>query len=106
MSALLGLVAILVAAAAIASHLRDRYDAESRPGASSANPIAIAHFDEINAVVALRRCPCRGRFRLRGEGPVGSDGRIRQVRSECNECGREEVLFFDLAEAHRQIHNP
>jgi hypothetical protein len=97
MQALLGIVAAIAAAALLVRALHDRRRRRASPGGGAASAIRISQFDEIDAVVALRRCACRGRFAVRGEGPVAGDATIRRVRIECRECGREQFLYFDMA---------
>lgn len=97
METLLGVVAALAATILLVRTLREREDRRRRPGGSAATAVPIAQFGEIDAIVATQRCTCRGRFAVRGEGPLAAEGTIRQVRLECRECGRERLLFFDMA---------
>ena len=96
MGALLGILAAIAAAVILVRSLQERRLAAAEPGGSAASAIPISQFGEIDTVVAGQRCSCRGRFALRGEGPVGTGGEIRRALIECRECGRERSLFFDL----------
>lgn len=97
MGALLGILAAIAVAAILVRSVHERRLAAAKPGGSAASAIPVSQFGEIDAVVAAQRCSCRGRFTLRGEGPVGGGREIRRALIECRECGRERSLFFDLA---------
>ncbi len=96
MEAFLGILAAIAAVAILVRSTRERRAAAAKPGGSAASAIPVSQFGVMDAVVAEQRCSCRGRFALRGEGPVGTGGRIRRALVECRECGRERSLFFDL----------
>ncbi len=96
METLLGLLATIAALAMLGRALWTRRARRCAPGGSLQSAIPVSHYDEIDAAVGLRRCQCRGRFALRGEGPVRGADSIRRARLECRECGREEELYFDL----------
>jgi hypothetical protein len=68
-----------------------------QPGATIRLPIVVAGFDEIDAMVENQRCTCGGMLALSGETSrrVG-DRRYRVVRLICQDCGREQQLYFDV----------
>jgi len=66
----------------------------ARPGRSEASAIRIRDYGEIDEAVEGERCPCGGRFGVRGEGSRHS---LRIVRLECRRCERERVVYFDTA---------
>jgi hypothetical protein len=67
------------------------------PGRSPETAICVRDYSEIDVTVGLERCPCGGRFVVRGEGPVRARGSgLRMTRIECRRCARERVLYFDL----------
>ncbi len=71
----------------------------SGPGSTVELAIAVRGFDEIDRVVAARRCACGRRLRTTGEGArqVGAR-RFRLTRLACDDCEEEAVLFFDVTE--------
>jgi len=67
------------------------------PGARKENPVAVDSFASIGAEVALRRCPCGGRYDDKGESSLEYDGRrLRVVRLECKFCEERIRLYFDV----------
>ncbi len=71
----------------------------SGPGTSLAQAIPARTFDDIDRVVASRRCHCGTNLRLTGEG-ARSDAahRYRLARLVCDECEEVTVLYFDVSE--------
>ncbi len=96
MELLLGLTALAAAIALLVRTIHGRRAKRGAPGGSAESAIAIAHFDEIDATIGSRRCQCRGRLIVRGEGPVAGDGALWKARLECRECGREDLIYFDM----------
>ncbi len=97
------LVAAILAAVAVLAgkRWRQRQRRETRTGASIYNPIAVSRFDEIDAEIALRRCwVCEGAVKESGETSrnVG-ERRFRIVRLICNDCDRDDVVFFEVTAA-------
>ncbi len=95
MGALLGLVALLAAAALGWRRARAWRREASRPGRSERTAIRVTDYGEIDAAVMRERCRCGSRFTVRGEG---SRGAVRVVRLECHRCERERIVYFDLRE--------
>ncbi len=98
MAALLGVTAVFVALLFLGKRARALRAAVRGSGGTPETAIAIANFGEIDDAIAGQRCECRGRFLLRGEGPVAAYDQLRQVHIECRECGRDRRLFFDLTQ--------
>lgn len=73
---------------------------ERLPGGSPESALPAPRFDDIDAVVRAQHCPCGGRLRLTGEGPLErGPQRLRFVRLACIRCERERQLFFDVTAA-------
>jgi hypothetical protein len=69
------------------------------PGSSLDEAIAVRSFDQIDSVVAARRCACGQRLRATGEGTrARGPRRYRLTRLACDDCEEETVLFFDVSE--------
>jgi len=90
--------AVLAAVLAVAlRHLRRRREDRARPGATADNALPVARFDEIDAAVGVERCRCNGRFRVIGEGSQQRGHvRLRVVQLECDDCGAERRIHFDV----------
>ena len=79
--------------------LRRRYARLMRrlPGGSITNALQVKSFDEIDEQIQARRCPCGGRYGVRGEGSRAvNQQRLRIVRVECGTCERETSIHFDV----------
>jgi len=96
---LMGL-AVLAAVIAVGARRWQRSRAEQeRPGATIRRPVAVSRFDEIDAAVQGESCRCGGRFVLSGETSKAiGERRFRVVRLVCNECERDELMYFDVTQ--------
>ena len=94
---LLGL-AVLAAVVAVGVRRWQRVRvARRRPGATIHRPVAVRRFDEIDAVLQGRTCWCGGSFVLSGEtSRAVGNRRFRVARLVCNECERDELMYFDV----------
>lgn len=64
---------------------------------SPATAIAIQSFDEIGEHVRRLRCPCGGRYEMKGESSTERDGRrLRTAGIECVFCEERVRVFFDV----------
>ena len=63
--------------------------------------IPVRSFDEIDRIVAARRCGCGRPLRSTGEGArqLGAQ-RFRLTRLACDDCEEETVIYFDRSEEH------
>lgn len=103
---LFGGILILALGAVAAKKLKARAverarDAEvlERPGMSPARPFKIASFRDMDYELEIAQCPCGGDLEKLGEGGrVTPQGPVRIARCECEKCGRQIDLFFDLSE--------
>ena len=97
---LLGL-AVLAAVIAVAARRWQRTRAANRrPGASMHRPVAVSSFDQIDAALRGRTCWCGGALVLAGETSRASgERRFRIARLVCNECERDELMYFDVTAA-------
>ncbi len=67
------------------------------PGARAENAVVVGSFEEIDAEIQRRRCPCGGRYDIRGESSRETDGRrLRVIGVECRFCEKQMWLFFDV----------
>jgi len=96
---LLGIV-VLAALIAVAVRRAQRTRATRRqPGATIHRPVAVSRFDEIDSAVRARGCWCGGAFVAVGEtSRTAGVRRFRIVRLVCNQCEREELMYFDVTE--------
>jgi hypothetical protein len=94
---LLGL-AVLAAVIAVGVRRAQRSRAaRRRPGATIHRPVAVQRFDEIDAAIQNRVCACGGVFVESGEtSRIVRERRFRIVRLVCNECERDELMYFDV----------
>ena len=94
---LLGL-AVLAAVVSVGVRRWQRLRARRRrPGATIHRPVAVRRFDEIDAAVQGRPCWCGGFFVVAGEtSRAVGERRFRIVRLVCNECERDELIYFDV----------
>jgi hypothetical protein len=78
---------------------RLRRAARTRLGSSTERAIAIRSYGEIDDHLARRWCACGGFLERRGEGTREASGRrYRVARLACQECEREELVFFDTTD--------
>ena len=77
--------------------LRLRRALMALPGARPENAMVVDSFEEIDAEAKRRRCPCGGRYDVRGESSR-QDGqrRLRVIGLECKFCEQRVRLFFDV----------
>ena len=69
------------------------------PGGSTRNALSVGSFEEIDDKIRARRCPCGGRYEVRGEGSRQlGDRRLRVVRVECGICENDANVHFDVTE--------
>jgi len=94
---LLGLAVLAAVVAAVARRWQRARAARRRPGATIHRPVAVRSFDEIDAALQGRTCWCGGSFVLSGEtSRAVGDRRFRVARLVCNECERDELIYFDV----------
>ena len=93
----LGLAVLAAVIAVGLRRLQRTRTARRRPGATIHRPVAVSRFDEIDAAVSGRECWCGGLFVVAGETSrsVG-DRRFRISRLVCNQCERDELMYFDV----------
>ncbi len=73
--------------------------ARGRPGATIHRPVAVRRFDEIDDAIRGRGCWCGGAFVMAGEtSRVIGERRLRIARLVCNQCERDEFMYFDVTE--------
>lgn len=94
---LLGIVALAAVLAVGVRRWGRRRAARQRPGATIYRPVTVSRFDEIDATVLERACWCGGLFVIAGETSraIGAR-RFRIARLVCNECERDELIYFDV----------
>jgi hypothetical protein len=73
--------------------------AATGPGSTMERAIPVRSFDEIDRIVAARRCGCGRPLRPTGEGArqLGPQ-RFRLTRLACDDCEEEMVIYFDVTE--------
>ncbi|TMA79066.1 MAG: hypothetical protein E6J72_12305 [Deltaproteobacteria bacterium] len=73
--------------------------AATGPGSTMERAIPVRSFDEIDRIVAARRCGCGRPLRSTGEGArqLGAQ-RFRLTRLACDDCEEETVIYFDVTE--------
>lgn len=96
-SLLLGL-AVLAAVIAVGVRRIQRARAtRRRRGATIHRPVTVSRFDEIDAAIQDRVCWCGGAFVEAGEtSRLVRERRFRVVRLVCNQCERDELMYFDV----------
>ncbi len=102
----MGLIFALVVLLAATTWVSRRWRARGRrltlaigPGSSIERAIVVRSFDEIDRIVAARRCSCGRPLRPTGEGARQRGAqRFRLARLACDECEDEHVIFFDVSE--------
>jgi hypothetical protein len=71
----------------------------SGPGSTIERAIPVRSFDDIDRLVAARRCACGHPLRSTGEGArQRGPQRFRLTRLACDHCEEETVVFFDVTE--------
>jgi hypothetical protein len=69
----------------------------SLPGGRANSALTVRSFDEIDDQIRARRCPCGGRYEVRGEGSRAvRASRLRVVHVECGTCENEASVYFDV----------
>ncbi len=94
------LLGIAVLAAVMAVGIR-RFQrtraARRRPGATIHLPVTVNSFDEIDRAVEGRTCWCGGSMAVAGEtSRAVGERRFRIARLVCVECGRDQLMYFDV----------
>jgi hypothetical protein len=94
-------LAIVAAMIALAVRRWQRLSGERRrPGATIYNSVAVLRFDEIDEALCGRVCGCGGVSVAAGETSRSiGDRRFRVARLVCDQCGREEFVYFDVTRA-------
>lgn len=103
MTSLVLALAVIAAVATVAMRRmgvsRRRRTVGEGPGSSPGRSIRVRSFDEIDATLGERTCPCGGSYELAGEGTREVSGRRYRVsRLTCEACEVEQVVFFDTTE--------
>lgn len=94
---LLGLAVLAAVIAVGVRRLQRSRTSRNRAGATIHRPVTVQRFDEIDAAIQGRACWCGGLFIESGEtSRVVRDRRFRIVRLVCNECERDELMYFDV----------
>lgn len=94
---LLGLAVVAAVISVAVRHWQRARAARRRPGASLHRPVAVSSFDQIDTAVRGRTCWCGGFLVLAGEtSRTWRDRRFRIARLVCNECERDELMYFDV----------
>ena len=93
-------IAVLAAVISVGiRRLQRNRAARARPGATIHRPVAVHRFDEIDDAVQGRACWCGGTFVIAGEASrVVGERRFRIARLVCNQCERDELMYFDVTE--------
>jgi hypothetical protein len=96
-SLLLGLAVVAAVLAVGARRFQKTRIARRRPGATIYRALLVRRFDEIDAALRDRVCICGGALRVVGEtSRAAGDRRFRIARLVCNECERDELMYFDV----------
>jgi hypothetical protein len=67
------------------------------PGGRADSALSVGSFEEIDEQIRARRCPCGGRYEVRGEGSRAvRASRLRVVRVECGTCENQASVYFDV----------
>ena len=94
---LLGLAVLVAVVAAGVRRWQRTRATRHRPGATIHRPVTVGSFDEIDRALRGRTCWCGGFFVLSGEtSRTVGDRRFRVARLVCNECERDELIYFDV----------
>jgi len=93
--------AVLLAVVTVGVRRLQKSRAERRrPGATIHRPVSVQRFDEIDAFIRGRACWCGGTFFTSGETSRAiGERRFRIARLVCNECERDELVYFDVTAA-------
>jgi hypothetical protein len=76
---------------------RARASLRRGPGTSLEDALPVTSFEQIDRMVAARRCHCGAGVHTVGEGTrAAGDRRFRYTRLECDTCEDEHWLFFDV----------
>jgi len=96
-SILLGLAVMAAVIAVGVRRLQRSRASRNRAGATLHRPVTVQGFDEIDSAIQGRTCWCGGTFVESGEtSRLVRDRRFRIVRLVCNECERDELMYFDV----------
>ena len=97
---ILGVVVLLAVITVGVRRLRRTRAERRRPGATIHRPMAVQRFDEIDAAVQGHTCWCGGTLLVSGETSRAiGDRRFRITRLVCNECERDQLMYFDVTAA-------
>jgi len=95
---ILGLTVLLAVIAVGIRRFQRLRGARRRPGATIRLPVTVSSFDEIDAAVQGRTCWCGGVLTVAGETSRAlGERRFRIARLVCAECGRDELMYFDVS---------
>ena len=103
---MISLLLALVAIAAVVGVAMRRLSLAARrrvawegPGSSPNRSIPVRSFADMDAALAVRACPCGGRYERTGEGTRQADGRRYRVASlVCRVCEEGQEVFFDTTD--------
>jgi hypothetical protein len=94
---LLGLTVVAAVVAVGVRRLQRAQATRRRPGATIHRPVTVQRFDEIDVAINGRVCDCGGVFVESGEtSRAVRERRFRVVRLVCNQCERDELMYFDV----------
>ena len=98
MIGLLLTVAVLAAVLSVGGRRWTRArTARRRPGATILRAVTVRRFDEIDAAIDGRTCGCGGVLVRAGEtSRAVGERRFRVARLVCNQCERDELMYFDV----------
>ena len=97
---ILGVVVLLAVVTVGVRRFQKSQAERRRPGATIHRPVSVQRFDEIDAFIRGRACWCGGTFFTSGETSRAiGERRFRIARLVCNECERDELVYFDVTAA-------
>lgn len=97
---ILGIVVLVAVVAVGVRRFQKSQTGKRRPGATIHRPVLVQRFDEIDMFINGRACWCGGTFFTNGETSRAiGERRFRIARLVCNECERDELVYFDVTAA-------
>ena len=102
MTSLLLALAVIAAVGAVATRrlalASRRRRVREGPGLSPDRSIPVRSFEDMDAALDARTCPCGGRYVRSGEGTrVAGGRRYRVARLVCQACEDGQEVFFDTS---------